>query len=271
VKAKARTSALYIYAIGRQQGLRKLFDAGALPGGVAAGVPVALVTEGKLAAVVSEVPLSDFGEGRFEKNLQDPTWAAERVMRHEQLAEFLSRNESVVPLRFGVLYSSPEPVREMLLKRRDQLQGVLDRITDREEWGLNILSDAKKLQERLVELSPRLAELQNRAAGSSPGQAYLLEKKLESLRATEGKTETRRLVKEIREEIESNTDGIRDISIREVESKQHPAVVGKWSCLVPRKARKRFHSMASKLAKKYAPFGLKFELTGPWPPYNFSE
>ena len=271
VKSKARTSALYIYAIGHQQGLRKLFDANNLPGGVAAGVPVALVTEGKLAAVVSEVPLSDFGGGRFEKNLQDPKWAAERVMRHEQLAEFISLKEPVVPLRFGVLYTSPEPIREMLAKRRDQLERVLERISDREEWGLNVLSDAKKLQERMVELSPRLAELQNRAKAATPGQAYLLEKKLESLRGTEGKSETRRIVKEIREQIETNTDGIKDISIREVESKQHPAVVGKWSCLVPRKARKRFHSMAGKLAKKYAALGLKFELTGPWPPYNFSE
>jgi len=271
VKPKAQTSALYIYAIGREQKLRKLFDANTLPAGVAPGVPVALVTEGKLAAVVSEVPLSDFAEGRFEKNLQDPAWAAERVMRHEQLTEFLSLNEPVVPLRFGVLYTSPEPIRQMLSKRSEQLEQVLDRIINREEWGLNILSDTKKLQERLVELSPRLAELQDRAAASTPGQAYLLEKKLASLRGTESKSETRRMVKEIREEIESNTDGIKDVSIREVESKQHPAVVGKWSCLVPRKARKRFHSLAGKLAKKYAPFGLKFELTGPWPPYNFSE
>jgi gas vesicle protein GvpL/GvpF len=271
VKPKAQTSALYTYAIGRQQGLRKLFDAGTVPAGVAPGVPVALVTEGKLAAVVSEVSLSDFGTGRFEKNLQDPAWAAERVMRHEQVAEFLARHEPVVPLRFGVLYTSPEPIRQMLSRRRDQLEGVLDRITDREEWGLNILSDAKTLQERLVQLSPRLAELQSRAAQSTPGQAYLLEKKLESLRSIEGKSETRRMVKEIREEVETHTDGIKDISIREVESKQHPAMVGKWSCLVSRKARKRFHSMARKLAKKYAPYGLKFELTGPWPPYNFSE
>ena len=130
MKAKPRSSALYIYAIGRQQGLRKLFDAGALPGGVAAAC-LSLVTE-KLAAVVSECRCPILV--RDVSNLRDPTWAAERgyAPRAVSRVSFAKRIRGSVAV--WSLYSSPEPVREMLSKRRDQLSS-LDRISDREEWG----------------------------------------------------------------------------------------------------------------------------------------
>src|SRR4051794_32982834 len=86
VKAKPSGGALYVYAIGEQSDLRKVLSAKDSPGGLAEA-PVALVTEGKLAAAVSEVPLTEFGEGPFEQKLKDPLWAAEKVMKHEKVTE----------------------------------------------------------------------------------------------------------------------------------------------------------------------------------------
>ncbi len=270
MKAKPQGGALYVYAIGEQAQLRKVLSAKDTPDGLA-DTPVALVTAGKLAAAVSEVPLTEFGEGPFETKLKDPLWAAEKVMRHEKVTEFLSSKTAVVPLRFGVMYTSPERIREMLQSRQSRLVETLNRISEHEEWSLNVTVDRKALHGRMSELSPRLAEMHKRVKASSPGQAYLLEKKLDGLRTSESKTETKRVANEVRDALRSEAQLLKELTIREAETKQDPAVVGKLSFLIAKKKLKPFRKTAETLARKYAPFGFRFELTGPWPPYNFSE
>lgn len=271
MKADPQGSAVYVYAIGRQSELRKLLSTSGTPPALEDATNIALVTDGDLAAVVSEAPLLNFGEGRFEQQLKDPTWAADKVMRHEKLAEYLATKSCVVPLRFGVMYSTPELIREMLVSRRTRLNQILERLADREEWGLNVYADRKKLYEQMAELSPKLAEMQKTAKAASPGQAYLLSKKLETLKIAESKTEIRRVVQEIRSELAAESVELKDLPVRELESKQDPAVVAKIAFLIDRNKLKDFRKAAEKAAKKYVPFGFALELTGPWPPYNFSE
>src|SRR5688572_16517939 len=97
--------------------------------------------EGKVAAVVSPVPLETYGEGRFEEHLQNPTWTANKVMRHQAVAEFFSGQAPIIPLRFGVMYSSIERVQAMLRDRADALTAALDRVEGCEEWALNVYVD----------------------------------------------------------------------------------------------------------------------------------
>jgi hypothetical protein len=260
-----------MYAIGRPLELRKVIKLAGLPAGVEDGTKAALIIEGELAAVVSEVPLNRFGEGQFEENLKDPVWAAERVMRHEKLTEFLAAKATVVPLRFGVMYSTSERIRAMLKVRASTLGSALERLHGTEEWALHILADRKKLHEQMAELSPRLAEMQKRVQGASPGRAYLLEKKLDSLRAGESKTESKRVVSTMRSALEAESKAIKDLPVRDVEAKQNPSVVGKLTFLIDRAHVKSFRRAAEKLARQYGPYGFSLELTGPWPPYNFSD
>jgi hypothetical protein len=266
-----KESGLYVYAIGPQDRLRAVFTEGGLPAGVQNGIPLALITHDDLAAVVSEVSLAQFGEGRFEENLKDVTWAAERVMRHERVAEFLASRSALVPLRFGVMYSTPDKVRETLAGRAARLREILKDLDGREEWGLSIHVDRKKLQDGMVDLSPTLTDMQKRAAASAPGQRYLLEKKLETLRVTESKAETNRAVRDIRTALEPPSHAVKDLPIRPIEAKQEPAMVGKLSFLIDRRKLKNFRAIAERMAVKYAAHGFTMELTGPWPPYNFSE
>jgi hypothetical protein len=267
----SKQSALYMYAIGRQDGLRKLLTTAELPRGVDPDSQAALITEGDLAAVVSEVPLNRFGEGQFEENLRDPMWAADTVMRHEKLTEFLSTKATVVPLRFGVMYSTPERIRAMLNARAPHLRQVLQSLESREEWSVNIFVDKNKLHAQMAELSPRLAEMQKRVQGAGPGRAYLLEKKLDTLRVAESKSESKRVVQAIREVLEAESAARKDLPVREVEAKQTPSMAGKLSFLIDRTNLKAFRRAAEKLAKQYGAYGFSLELTGPWPPYNFSQ
>ena len=40
--------------------------------------------------------------------------------------------------------------------------------------------------------------------------------------------------------------------------------------LVRREGFEAFRDAAERLAARYTPLGFRFELTGPWPPYNFT-
>ena len=103
-------------------------------------------------------------------------------MRHEHVVEHFAKRTSVVPLRFGTIYIERTSVEQMLAERAAELKKIIERIRDREEWGVNVFCDRLKLNARSAELSPRLRELAEEARNASPGQAYLLQKKLDGMK-----------------------------------------------------------------------------------------
>jgi hypothetical protein len=270
-EAAATAKAFYAYLIGRAADVKKAAAAKSSPPGLEDGSEIQIVAEGKVAAIVSAVPLEIYGEGRFEERLGNPTWTANKVMRHQAVAEFFSEENPIIPLRFGVMYSSLEKVQAMLRDRADALSAALDRVEGCEEWALNVFVDKAVLAGELSSLSPKLAELKERASKASQGQAYLLEKQAEKLRASEMKNYLKQAANEIAEQLEPQADGLKRMPVSEAEMKQEPAVAGKLVYLVKKTKMRAFRTAAEKLAAKHAGSGFKLELTGPWPPYNFVE
>ncbi|HYX43095.1 MAG TPA: GvpL/GvpF family gas vesicle protein, partial [Pyrinomonadaceae bacterium] len=170
----------YVYCVGERAALEPLFDA-ALPAPVEADASLELIADDALAAVCSVVALTDYGEEALQARLADATWTAVRAMRHERVVEHFARRASVVPLRFGTIYLARGGVEQMLAERRAELQGIIERLRGREEWCVNVYCDRAKLSAQLVLLSPRLRELSEQAARATPGQSYLLQKKIETL------------------------------------------------------------------------------------------
>ena len=106
-------------------------------------------------------------------------------MRHEKVVEHFARRASVVPLRFGTIYLERTSVRQMLAQRGSELRAIIERLRGREEWGVNVLCDRKMLLETITSFSPRLRELNEHAASASPGQSYLMRKKIDAMRVDE--------------------------------------------------------------------------------------
>ena len=192
--------AYYLYCIGEQEALASAHGQ-ELPPPIEPGAEFVKIDAGGLAAVASRVPLADYGEEALRGRMTDATWVAVRAMRHEKVVEHYSRRASVVPLRFGTIYLESENVEQMLGEKRDELLAIIERLRGREEWGLNVYSDRARLKEEIVSLSPRLRELSEQAAEASPGQAYLLRKKIDSLRDAEARSETRRVAAAIEQEL----------------------------------------------------------------------
>ncbi len=260
---------LYVYCVGERAALAPLFDA-ALPEPIENEFELEAVEAAGLAAVVSAVPLEVYGEGALAERLSDATWTATRALRHERVAEHFARRASVVPLRFGAIYLRREGVAAMLEERAAQFREVLARLEGREEWGLNVYVERARLREEVTRVSARLREMAERADASTPGQAYLLRKKIEGLRDEEARAETRRVAREVEETLAAACVGAARLRVLKDEATEQGELAARLAFLVPSEGFDSFRAAAERLAAEYTPLGFRFELTGPWPAYNFA-
>ena len=259
----------YVYAIAERDALSQLF-ADALPAAIEPEAALEMLAQDDLAAVVSPVPLERYGEDALQEQLADATWTAIRAMRHEKVVEHFARRMSIIPLRFGIIYLERERLKEMLSQKQEDLRAIIKRLRGREEWGVNIYYDRAKLLEKITELSPRLRELAESADSASPGQSYLLRKKIDGLREAEARAETKRVAARVEEELSSRSEGAARLRVLKDEATEVGELAARLAFLVERERFREFRAAAEQLAKEYEDAGFKLELTGPWPAYNFA-
>ena len=261
--------ALYVYCVGESDELRQLFEE-RLPAAIEPEGMLELVVDNHLAAVVSEVPLADYSEESLKTRLADPAWTAVRAVRHEQVVEYFSSRAGVVPLRFGAIYFARNRVERMLSEKAAELETIIKRLAGRQEWGITVSCDQEEFAKVIDTLSPRLRELAERARTAQPGQSYLLRKKIEALRADEARLEIKRVVIEIEQALADQCERSASLRVMKDEATEHGKTVGKMAFLVASEGFDDFHEEAERLARAHADAGFRLEMTGPWPPYNFS-
>jgi hypothetical protein len=261
--------AFYVYCLGERRTITQIFE-DALPAPIEVGATLEMVETGELGAVVSRVPLSEYGEDALEERLAEAAWTALRVMRHQKVVEHFASRASVVPLRFATIYLQLAGIKQMLAERSRELHANIERLRGRVEWGLNIYCDRAQLLMSIARLSPRLRELNERANVATPGESYLLKKKGEAMRADEARAEIKRAVAEIERELAAKSVDAASMRLRQGEATEQGELVAKMAFLVERTRFEEFRARAERFAEEHADAGFKLELTGPWPAYNFT-
>jgi Gas vesicle synthesis protein GvpL/GvpF len=234
------------------------------------GASLARVESGDLAAVVSRVPLDEFGEEPLRDNLNDIAWL-ERVARaHEGVLEAALGAGTIVPLRMCTIYESEAGVRRMLQDERESLAGALDLLDGRQEWGVKLLVDPEKLAGAARARADESGQLDAELADSTEAGAYMLRRRFER--------ETRELADglaaEVADDVHSRlqawaTEAItlppqnRDLSHHEGDMLLNGAY------LVAADRVDGLRELVAELGELHRPLGARLELTGPWPPYNF--
>jgi hypothetical protein len=262
-------SVFYVYCIAEGDPAKEVL-AGSSPSAIEEDSSVRLIEATGLAAVVSSVPMTSYGEESLTRNLTDPSWTALRAMRHEHVVEHFAQRISVVPLRFGTIYLGAARVEEMLGENSERLMEILERLRFREEWGVNVYSDRVVLMSSIISVSPRLKELSERASQASPGEAYLLQKKIDTLKSEEARVEVNRAISEIEKILQAESVDSRRLKVLKVESTEHGELKAKFAFLLERSRFQHFQAAAEKLATELKVSGISLELTGPWPAYNFA-
>jgi gas vesicle protein GvpL/GvpF len=260
--------AYYVYCIAESAAAAQL-PVDSLPAAIEDDSTLEWISVNTLAALASPVPRATYSEDNLAEHLTDATWTAIHAMRHETVVEFVAKRATVIPLRFGTIYLERSGVEQMLTEKNRELESIIEQLRGREEWGVNVYYDRAVLLNSITSVSPVLRDLVQRAEQAPPGQSYLMQKKIEALKIDEAREAVNRIVDQIEQTLKTQSDDARRLRILKVETTEHGELKAKFAFLVKRAAFEEFRDAAERLAQEHQPAGIRLELTGPWPVYNF--
>lgn len=234
---------------------------------------VAVERRGELAALVSVLDGASYSPTGVEKNSGEVDWLSPRAVAHDRVLTWASDRGAVVPLPMFSLFSGRDAVCAMLDERAAQLSSALAKVKQGREYSLRVYRVDAELLDVIPEMSPRLHELAAQAANASPGQRYLLERKLDGEKRGEMRTVTQELVDRIVEQldhhsVESMRSPIPRVTDRAAGS---GTMVLNASFLVAPSALAEFQRTLTSIVETHDQRGFRFDFTGPWPPYHFAQ
>lgn len=268
--SKQKEFGYYVYCLAESVATQQL-DPTSFPAAIEDNTKLEWVAVNDLAALTSSVPLEDYKEDALAEHLKDATWTAVRAMRHETVVEYVAKRVTVVPLRFGTIYLERAGIERMLSEKGREFARIMERLRGHEEWGVKVYADRAKLLSGITSVSPRLRELTQQAEAASPGQSYLMQKKIEALRVDEARAALNGIIDNVEKALTEQADDAKRLRILKVEATEHGELKGKFAFLVKRAAFEEFRAAAERLAEEYLAAGVRLELTGPWPTYNFTD
>jgi hypothetical protein len=241
----------------------------AAPAGID-GHPVTLVADGDIAALAGRVDSNVYGEG-VDERIADVAWLAPRATAHDEVLTWASDVGAVIPLPLLSLFRSEQAVRTMLAQRRNELRALLDQVGRGREYGVRIFRLDDELRRSLASFSPEVASLEaDVAAATSPGQGYLLGRKLDAAR----KDELRRVAAEVAAraygELALRALASVQDALPKTTADQPGAAVLNASYLVAHDSIDDFRAAVTAFMREHDRRGFRLEFTGPWPPYHFT-
>jgi hypothetical protein len=223
-----------------------------------------------ISAIVSKVSLSEFGQEQLEANLNDIKWVEAKVLAHQRILEAVLARRTLIPMRFCTLYQSESRVQEVLAQHYHDFVDALARLEGKTEWGVKVYCDGKGLVQRVEELSAKVKELKAEMEQKSSGAAYFLKKKMDETIAEE----VERLNDEYAQRSHNRLASYaKEAVINPLQSKESTgrkeAMVLNGAYLVAEEQLTAFRAELGSLGGDYGDLGFVYEITGPWPPYNF--
>jgi hypothetical protein len=222
------------------------------------GQALRTVRSGDLMAVVSSVPLGEYGEDALRRHLEDLDWLERTARAHHVVVDALSRAGPVVPARLATVYREEGRVAAALAERREEFRAALDRIAGRTEWGVKGFA------------TPAAAgSTADGVAGSGgAGAAYLRRRRAQLMARDAGQRAAANDAAAVHAAL----------SARAVASHRHPpqdrrlsgagaVMVLNGAYLVTADRAGEFAQLVDELAGRHP--AIRLQLTGPWPPYSF--
>jgi len=265
----AEAQHVYVYGITRAEAGRTKADVPLVKG--IAGNSVRRLDGDGLAALVSSLAIPAGGP-TFDEQLKDPEQTKSLILDHHRVLQCVFDKQTVLPMRFGALFSGDEKVHEALHEHRQAFLDALKRVDDAREWGVKIFCDCPVLRRHLGEKSPAMREAQGELAGATQGRAFFLQRRVAAL----GEAEIERAVAQ---HVRESRQRLGEIARAEASLKFQPAAVhGRaddmvWNgaFLVATLAEQRFFAQIEELRRDLEPCGFHFESNGPWPPFSFAD
>jgi hypothetical protein len=254
----------YVYGV-----VGSSFETDTSPKGIDGG-QVNLIPNGDVSALATSVAADDYSPERVEALTADVDWVSQRAMAHDRVLTWASDNGPVIPFPMWTLFRDSKAVKAMLAKRRAELADTFARVGDGREFIVRVYVQADVLKERLSDHTSELSTLEAEAARATPGQKYLLERKMESIRRDAGRDVASRAAAEIHDALKAESmETVREQPVNSGAPREQGRAILNASFLVKPARVVNFQEALTEMVRKYEPSGFRFDFTGPWPPYHF--
>lgn len=254
---------VYVYGVG---------DAERKPQGAPAAIddaPLRFVRGDALAALVSDLDATRYAPEALERDVANIDWVAPRAVAHDRVLTWASDGGAVVPFPMWTIFSSDAAVVAMLDARREALACALARAASGREYVLRIYRLDDELAPHAAALSPRLATLARDAAAATPGQRYLISRKVEQERQTEHRAIGRRVAADAFERLRPFAVAATTSPLRSRSADGEPPLVLDAAFLVAQARYTDFQRAIGAIVEEHEGRGFRVAFTGPWPPYHF--
>jgi hypothetical protein len=240
----ADETALYLYGISKPSGAK----AGKIAAAGMDGVhPVQSLACGDFICWVSAVDRASFSDA-VNSNMENLEWLALHGVRHQQVVAEIFAGHTIIPARFGTVFSGEPALAKNVQERKRALEKVFTKISGAEEWGVKIFAEqapatpvAQQVRSGKDYLQLKSAKLKKRPARDSTGlEEFAAElEKIALDSAPTGKV-----------------------------SGTQPNLLWQATFLVPKSRRKQWDQVLKEFVKKWSG-KRRIEVNGPWPPYSF--
>ena len=254
----------YVYGV-----VRSSLETGTAPKGIDGG-GVSVISNEDIAALATSVSAEDYTPAKVEALTADVDWVSERAMAHDRVLTWASDNGAVIPFPMWTLFRDAKAVKAMLTKRMKELQQTFRRLGDGREFIVRVYVQPAVLKNHLGEHSEELRSLEADAAKASPGQKYLLERKMEKLRTDSEREVATRVAGDVHDGLRgASMETVREQPVNSGAAREQGRAILNASFLVAPGRVVDFQRALTAMVNQYEPSGFKFDFTGPWPPYHF--
>ncbi|MCX6142688.1 MAG: GvpL/GvpF family gas vesicle protein [Ignavibacteriales bacterium] len=192
------------------------------------------------------------------------------VINHQDVVKAASeRFGTVLPMRFDTIVQDTEKgsvndnIRRWLTEDGGSLRSRLDRIRGKEEYGVQISWDPKRIAETVSSTDPEIKQVEEEIRGKSKGLSYMYRLRQDKLLKSAMEKEAEDRFKDFYHRIEGCVD---EIKVERTKTGEERPMLANLSCLV---LREQSAYLAKELEKINSMSGFFVRFTGPWPPYSF--
>jgi hypothetical protein len=211
--------------------------------------------------VVTDAPLSQYGEVAIRRGLSDLAWVSRAAVAHEAVVEAFIDATVVLPMKLFTLFTSDERAIAHLDGDRRRIDALVKRLANHHEWGVRLV----------LERPPRAAVPRSTVRAKptrSSGVAYLTQKKAQRDAAVERAKHARAIAADLYGRLSGRSHAARRRPASELPVQGGPLLLDA-AFLVPRSQSRAFTALARREQRALARRGYALTITGPWPPYTF--
>ena len=255
-----QTDCRYLYAIA---GSEKIIHLG--PVGIE-DAPVYTITSNGLSAVVHACSSQP-----YQSN--DPEIARGWLLTHHRVVESIFEQfGDVIPAGFDTIINGEgvlnpdETVQAWLNTEHDALMSKLDRVSGKQEYGVQIFWDPQRIAARIMIENEAIRCLNEEIRSKPEGAAYMYRQKLADMLKNEIEQEADRHFQSFYHLIQPVVDALQIEKIRKISEEEPHQMIMNLSCLLSPENKDR---LGQELENIDGMDGFSVKFTGPWPPYSF--